>query len=111
MVFISILQKDESINDSKGYQCLCRKEANLHTLTTNMYPSPISKPLFFFPKGTCPKYTFQEKFPSIAFVQIPMYFCSILGSIYLMLFLLNQILWFCLWHFFPQGNVHFQKEI
>lgn len=65
---VSILQKDESINDSKGYQCLCCTEANMHTLTTNMYPSPISKTLFSFHvlKGTWPRFTFQEKFTSIA---------------------------------------------
>lgn len=43
MVFISIFQKDGSINDSKEYQCLSCTEANMHTLTTNIYPSLISE--------------------------------------------------------------------
>lgn len=110
MMFVSILPKAEYISDAKGYQCLCCREANTHTLTTNMYPSLIFKTLFSFPKGTCPTFTFQEKFTSIALVQILIYFCSNLGSIYLMLFLLNQILWFCFWLFFFPTEMYTSKK-
>lgn len=82
----------------------------MHTLTTNMYTSLISRTLLSFPKGTYPRSTFQEKFTSIALVQILMYFRNILGSIYVMLFLLNQILWFWFGEFFFPREVYTSKR-